>query len=468
MAGTGKTTIAYSLSEMLEDVCQLGASFFCSRLVPHCRDVNKIIPTIAYQLAAFSYPFRSALCDVLKDDQDVGSYNLRTQFNNLLNKPLLEIKEAMPTNVVVVIDALDECSDVNGTSLVLELLFCHARNLPIKFFVTSRPEPGISNKMMDRDDRARSFLILHDIAPSIVQEDIWTYLTTELAAMSPPPFPHQIRKLAEQSDNLFIYAATAVRYICPGNISVNSHQRLNTMLAIDSSKQSNKHKEIDILYAGILESALEDQGWELWEAENMKMVLHTVICMGGTATSVALTSLLRLDNESEVQLALEHLRSVIHVSEDTGLISALHASFPDYMLNQQRSGRFFCHEEKHNHFLTARCFDLMKNSLRFNICNLESSYVLDEDVPSFTERVGAAITPQLFYACRYWGNHILGANPSNELCQMLHEFLAFRLLFWIEVLSLGKYIDADRTTLFQAELWLNVSSFRSRHLLNQV
>ncbi|CAE6471647.1 unnamed protein product [Rhizoctonia solani] len=58
MAGTGKTTIAYSACVALEARKQLAASFFCTRTSPECRDAKRIIPTIAYQLARRSTPFR--------------------------------------------------------------------------------------------------------------------------------------------------------------------------------------------------------------------------------------------------------------------------------------------------------------------------------------------------------------------------------------------------------------------------
>src|ERR1700733_10590560 len=50
LAGTGKSTIAVSLCEMLAEKEMLGASFFCSRQLPNCRDSRLIIPTSAYQL----------------------------------------------------------------------------------------------------------------------------------------------------------------------------------------------------------------------------------------------------------------------------------------------------------------------------------------------------------------------------------------------------------------------------------
>ncbi|QRV96993.1 hypothetical protein RhiJN_25012 [Ceratobasidium sp. AG-Ba] len=72
MAGTGKTTIAYTLCSRLEAAGQLAASFFCSRSLPECRDVTRIIPTIAYQLARMCVPFQDELCRALDKNPDLG------------------------------------------------------------------------------------------------------------------------------------------------------------------------------------------------------------------------------------------------------------------------------------------------------------------------------------------------------------------------------------------------------------
>ncbi|KAH7310388.1 hypothetical protein B0J17DRAFT_711327 [Rhizoctonia solani] len=93
MAGTGKTTIAYSVcaelnatskgvdqsalgcTVMREDMSMLGASFFCSRVISECCQVKNIIPTIAYQLARYSMPFYYALYQVLESEPDSRRYS---------------------------------------------------------------------------------------------------------------------------------------------------------------------------------------------------------------------------------------------------------------------------------------------------------------------------------------------------------------------------------------------------------
>lgn len=122
MAGTGKTTIAYSLCEELDAVHNLGASFFCSRLLPECRDVNKIVPSIAFQLALFSRPFQWALSRVLEKERSVHTQLVQIQFETLLLKPLVEVRETLPEDLVVIIDALDECENKESTGQFLGAL----------------------------------------------------------------------------------------------------------------------------------------------------------------------------------------------------------------------------------------------------------------------------------------------------------------------------------------------------------
>jgi hypothetical protein len=81
------------------------------------------------------------------------------------------VKTAMPEGVVVVIDALDECDDGDAFRLFLEILLKLAADLPIKFLVTSRPEPAIREKML-APGYSRSVLYLHDIEEWIVEGDI--------------------------------------------------------------------------------------------------------------------------------------------------------------------------------------------------------------------------------------------------------------------------------------------------------
>ncbi|KAG8703697.1 hypothetical protein FRC11_010517, partial [Ceratobasidium sp. 423] len=343
MAGTGKTTITYSLCEWLENNSQLGASFFCSHTSDVCQSIEKTFPTIAYQLGRFSPAYLSELCKALRADPDAATREVRVQLDKLIMRPIQSIRYAIPNGIVVVIDALDECRDNYGAETITDLLLTYAVDLPLKFFTTSRPEPLIRERMLSSSAllSSRSVVHLHDIEASIVEDDITTYLADSLKLVSPSPTTTQLRKLAKQVGKLFIYAATLVRYISPRRARVDSRSRLQKILAMDprqtrtgSDQPTKIYEELDKLYTKVLELAFHED-LESGDLEIMQNVLRTVVCAKEPLTIETLTGLLGVAEE-QVSYSLEPLYSVLHVPEGGGLISTLHASFPDFLLSESR------------------------------------------------------------------------------------------------------------------------------------
>ncbi|CUA70733.1 E3 ubiquitin-protein ligase listerin [Rhizoctonia solani] len=456
IAGTGKTTIAYTLAEELESRGQLAASFFCTRSSPECSDPGKIVPTIAYQLARQSTPFQLALSTILGRDPDIGSLNASTQFKLLLVDPLRDrdLKAQMPQNLVVVIDALDECSNGGAVEIILDMLFRFGEYLPLKFFLSSRPEPVIYRRMTSQNPNSRSTLHLHEIEKSLVEGDIVLYLTEELEFMSPPE--DQISQLARLASNFFIYAATAVRYIQPGKRSVDPRKRLATMLDLHSTS-TKKLSAIDLLYTAILEDAMDEDELEPEEKHSLLLVLWTVVCAREPITLNKLATLAGLSDMEEALATLQPLQSLLHVSEDSGMASTFHASFPDFMFDRERSKQFYCDEDQHRYYLASRCFEIMKAQLRFNICNLETSYLPDSEVLDLETRISQNISPDLDFACQHWEYYLQMSTPSKSLYDMLDDFLSNSLLFWMGVLNLKQYVNLGRSDIFGVGEWLKAT-----------
>ncbi|KAB5590177.1 hypothetical protein CTheo_6370 [Ceratobasidium theobromae] len=420
MAGTGKTTIACTFSKRLEERNQLGASFFCSRTSPDCRDASRIVPTIAYQLARYSIPFQFALCEVLSDDPDIGSLEIPMQFQRLLKEPLMRVKDAIPGHVVVVIDALDECTNRNAVGLILNALLEFATDLPLLFFVASRPEPDVFNRLLPQGPNIRAVLHLHEIEKSLVQADVELYLKEEL----------QKEDLRKQF----------------------ARKRWNSVFSM--TQTTKQYAEIDLLYATVLKSVLEEEGLEKEEVESLQLILWTIVCAQEPINVDTLSALIGQDEPEGVEDALRSLLSVLHFSQTTRLVSTLHASFPDFIFSKERSGSYFCNVAHHSQLLAHRCFEVMKGQLRFNICKLESSFLLDRDVKDLGERVSNAISPSLSYCSRYWSDHLRLAATSEDLCQAVSDFLSERLLFWMEVMNLNREAGAGAEALLKAKLWL--------------
>ncbi|CAE6422900.1 unnamed protein product, partial [Rhizoctonia solani] len=434
MAGTGKTTITYSVCDKLNAEHKLAASFLCSRLREECRTVELIIPSLAYQFARYSLPFLSGLSVALQKDPDVRSRSLQLQFEELIAKPLHAVKDTLPEGLVIVIDALDECENKESTARILDILLDKGVNLPVKFLVSSRPEPEIHDRTTD--ERFRSQLILLNLELSLVRADIEQYLRTELTPIEPSD--EDIEALVSRAGTLFIYASTAVRYIGHRNFLHNPRGRLRTILDSSHAKEGIVTEEIDQLYTTILEASLGD---ELGEAErdNMRQVLFTVICAREPLTVTGISNLLGINDVNRVRDALQPLWSVLDVLEANDSVTTIHASFLDFMFDSTRSRGYHCDSGDHNYKLAGWCLKRIKETQpQFNICGLESSYLPDRKAPEIKERASRAISLELLYACRYWADHVDAGKCAPVLAESLQDFLSTRLLLWMEVLNLTK------------------------------
>ncbi|QRV95493.1 Vegetative incompatibility protein HET-E-1 [Ceratobasidium sp. AG-Ba] len=452
MAGTGKTTVAYSFCERLEKNHTLAASFFCSRQLPECSKVGRIVPSISYQLSCHSHAFRHVLSSVLEQNPEAHNRRVSDQLKELVVDVASKIEDVLPTNLIVVIDALDECDSDVDVDLMLSALLAHATDTSIKFFVTSRPNANILNRMRDRQgEKLRTELRLHELEHPIVQKDIRTYLNTALQPRL--NLSHdEIEVLVERSGVLFIYAATVVRYIGSKNFT-QSKKRLKDVLDVSESSQNSSTKAIDALYKAIVDAAFDDEDCSEEDRASMLLVIHTVICAREPLSKRVLAGLLKIEDEDTVHNALLPLLSVLNVSEPNGVVTNLHESFRDYLLDRSRSGRFYCDYGEHNTRLAQLCFYHMGVPPQFNICELETTCLLDEDVPSMHERVNSKISGELFYVCRYWDAHVMSASVPKALVHEVTRFLSERLMMWMEVMNLKNSFAHGIRMVYEFELW---------------
>lgn len=101
-----------------------------------------------------------------------------------------------------------------------------------------------------------------------------------------------------------------------------------------------------------------------------------------------------------------------------------------------------CKREISHGILAHGCFRIMDQFLRFNICNLPSSFLLDLEVDNLTQSLDENVCniDSLVYVCRYWWSHLVEIPMASEEVQfLLNKLVAFskeKVLFWIEVMNL--------------------------------
>ena len=135
---------------------------------------------------------------------------------------------------------------------------------------------------------------------------------------------------------------------------------------------------------------------------------------------------------------LRHLGSLLSnvtSSDKTDPIVPLHTSFRDFLTNKT-SDVFYVDLADAHRQLAHSCLGLMLDSLKFNICKLESSYLANSDVPDLESRISEHIPSGLSYACIHWVDHLGHFGFDQDIFKKVRSLFETRFLFWLEVLSI--------------------------------
>ncbi len=82
-AGTGKTTIAFTICESMQLANKPLVSFFCSRQL-NSKESRLVVPTISRYLAEQCRSYATELVSVLQSGSDLGDAQIHRQIDKLL------------------------------------------------------------------------------------------------------------------------------------------------------------------------------------------------------------------------------------------------------------------------------------------------------------------------------------------------------------------------------------------------
>jgi hypothetical protein len=334
-AGAGKSAIAQSFSQQLEEEGRLGASFFFKRGHPSRGNGKKLFATIAYQLAVLL----PELSQAVEKDPTIVDRSLSLQLRRLIIEPC---QRSLTHSLVIVIDGLDECEGTNVQQEILRSIGnAVQQSLPLHFFIASRPEPHIHDlfngpcleavhhpKNVEQSfDDVRHFM--EDEFARIHREHRETMARVPL----PWPSPGEIRNLVEKSSGYFIYASTVIKFI--DDKDCRPTERLDLIIGIalsQSPEDESPYEALDQLYMQIL--------CQTRPATRPRLVeILTVILSDLNLRVRHIEQLLEL-KPGDVRLVLRGLHSLLYIS-DNDRITFHHASFPDFLNKPTRSGPFY-------------------------------------------------------------------------------------------------------------------------------
>ena len=460
LAGTGKSTIARTIARNYFEKKRLGASFFFSRGGGDVGHAGKFVTSIALQLSKSMPSLRQHICDAITEHNDIASQSLRDQWQQLVLSPLSKINaNGFQSVYVLVVDALDECDDDDNIRILLHLL-AEARSLQpvrLRVFLTSRPEVPIRSGFCQIPDTEHQDFVLHNISPPIVDHDISVFLEYSLRLIGQErsldacwPGEEVIRCLVQIASGLFIWAATACRFIREGKRF--AAERLDNILKDSDGSGIVTTPEIylDKIYITVLKHSVSSE-YRVEEKEEayymLRNILGSIVTLSSPLSAFSLSRLLHVTKE-EIDQTLEDLHSVLDVPDDqTRPLRLHHPSFRDFLLSTDRCKdlNFWVDEKQAYLTLASSCIRLMSTSLKQDICGFDAPGALATDVDS--SKVEQYLPPELQYACLYWAQHLqkssIQLQVNDQVHRQVHQFLQEHLLHWLEALGwMGKVSEA--------------------------
>ena len=454
MAGTGKSTIARTVARRYFDQKRLGASFFFARGGGDVGHAGKLFTSFAAQLARNVPQIQRFISDAVTEQSDIANLSLRDQWRHLVFRPMSRLEGSSSlSSYLLIVDALDECDNEDHIRMILQLL-AEARLLKIRLrvLITSRPEVPIRYSFCQIPNVEHRDFILHDIEAAIVDHDISIFLNYELRLIGQQrslgagwPGELAIRLLAQKASGLFIWAATACRFIREGRLV---QRRLDIMLQGGKSVTAPEN-HLNEIYLTVLENS-SHQNYTEEEKEDLyntlREILGSIVILSSPLSADTLATLLYMPRQ-DVDQTLKDLHSILDIPDDqTRPLRLHHPSFRDFLLDKNRCSdlHFWVDERQAHQTLADKCIRLMSNCLNRDVCRQEAPGTLVTDVES--SRIEQCLPPEVKYACLYWIQHLKKSDIELHDNGQVHHFLQVHLLHWIEALGwMGKVSEGIHT-----------------------
>ncbi|KAG4437673.1 hypothetical protein IFR05_006835 [Cadophora sp. M221] len=458
LAGTGKSTISRTVARRCSEQKRLGASFFFSKGGEDVSHAGKFFTSLAVQLANAVPSLRTHICDTVRKRSNIASLSLLDQWRELVIRPLKLVKLDEPSSsssYLLIIDALDECDNEGHVRTIIQLL-AEARSLTtvrLQVFLTSRPEVPIRHSICAIPQSEHQDFVLHDIQPAIINYDISLFLGHHLGIIgqewtlgSKWPGDKVLRQLVVHASGLFIWAATACRFIKDGEEF--AEDRLDEILK-GTSFEGTPEQHLDQIYITVLQSSIPTTFRPLEKVRlctMQRIILGSIVILLSPLSAASLAKVIGISGIRVTQ-TLERLQAILNVPKGiTGLLRLHHPSFRDFLLNKDRCGVSWVDEKEAHQRLATSCIQLMSQTLKKDICDMHAPGTQASQVDC--TRLQECLPPEVQYACLYWVQHLQrsGAQASDgeEACQ----FLQAHLLHWLEALGwMGKTLEGIQAIL---------------------
>ncbi|THZ98194.1 hypothetical protein D6C82_05944 [Aureobasidium pullulans] len=404
---------------------------------------------------------QDALREALRQDPDVIRKSRQEQWDKLIIRPLTcffaKLQDVSPiTSAVLVIDALDECSNENDIKGIIRTMarqqLPHAR---LRIIITSRPETLVRLEFSDKCNILHSSLSLDDVPQHVIDADLARFLHSRFDAIRDHqegltedwPGLHALNKLLRRCGGLFIYAETLCLYL--EEDCQHSQSRLETVLNKTTLQGKGHTTALDDMYLTVLTNAFKNLS-KLSESEKDRSkdlydhVVGSIVVLQDDLSASTLSCLIRV-SRFDIMAILHRLRSVIKQLGIESPITLLHETFREFVSDQRRcKDVHLAVDTKIAHRRTFNdCLHVLSAHLKQDLCDLKDPGIAVDDPRVDSVKLLDGLPLHVQYAVCHWTSHLeRGGIDAADLCA-IDTFLHKHLLHLVEAMSwLKKYAEA--------------------------
>ncbi|KAJ2917529.1 hypothetical protein MD484_g2863, partial [Candolleomyces efflorescens] len=376
-AGTGKTAVMGSLTELCKKKGLPVASFFFSSTGSIGRRTKTaFVTTIAHQLAQHRQDVKEAIAAAINADSIVFKKNLRVQMEAIVLEPLRAVSGSTNSGLrgVIIVDGLDECQverdydkSLPGAKIKhtparkndedqLEILQVLHQALsepafPFRILVASRPE-RVFREFFDPPNSPAPLYRKVDLHEDYnADADIALFLDAHFNLIRrrynlPVSWPPHgaVQTLVNNASSQFIYAATVVRFLDMGHRETPD-ALLEAILKMKAPKTitSNPFEQLDVLYTHILESSPDPPLSTRW-IRAIDTIHKAPLISDAMPVAAHINLFLQTDSQSsEAEHLLGNLHSLVWVpspsEQATQHYRFYHKSLLDFLNSRDRCRR---------------------------------------------------------------------------------------------------------------------------------
>jgi hypothetical protein len=260
--------------------------------------------------------------------------------------------------IAIILDGLDECEGEDAQLRILEMITNGLRtnpDLPLRWLIFSRPEAHLKDAFSKLTNCGREELIIDAECRGDVEKytrERITLIKDRFRKFTPPDWPPeaQWRELVDTVSGLFVLASTCLKFIGDPE-EADPQSQLDVLLMFLRRSQGvlsrNPLAALDLLYSQILENILPTVFKTTRRILAYLCYKSQIDKYGDLNSAQALGNFLRL-NQRAFFKAVHGLHSVMSIPELEDApqfqLQFHHASFQDFLLDPNRSGKFFIDE----------------------------------------------------------------------------------------------------------------------------